>query len=324
MGAPVGGAARRSIIALAVLAMLASALPAVAATDPLAAEVRFLSLANAERAAVGARSLVLHADLVAAARRQAQAMRDAGRLYHTSDLGSVTTGWTLIGENVGMGPGADAIHDAFMDSPGHRANILNAKYTHGGVGVVVDGSTVWVAEIFMAGSAYTPPFADDDGSPFEPAIVKIFQAGITTGCGPNVFCPTLPVTREQMATFLVRGFRYASTATDYYRDDESSIHEAAINAISAAGITTGCGTGLYCPTSAITRAEMASFLVRALRLPATSTDFFWDDENLAAEDAINRLAAAGLTSGCAAGRYCPLGAVSRGEMAVFLTRALGL
>jgi len=68
---------------------------------------------------------------------------------------------------------------------------------------------------------------------------------------------------------------------------------------------------------------MASFLVRALDLPPTSTDFFADDAGLVHEQDINRLAASGITTGCAANRFCPNSVVTREQMAAFLHRAFG-
>jgi hypothetical protein len=67
---------------------------------------------------------------------------------------------------------------------------------------------------------------------------------------------------------------------------------------------------------------MARYLDRALDLPPTATDFFSDDDGSGYEDAINRLAAAGITEGCGDGRFCPGSWVSRAQMAAFLRRAL--
>ncbi len=72
---------------------------------------------------------------------------------------------------------------------------------------------------------------------------------------------------------------------------------------------------------------MAAFLNRALDLPATSEDFFVDDDDSVFEDDINRLAAAGITQGCnppSNDRYCPDSSVLRDQMASFLVRGLGL
>ena len=166
------------------------------------------------------------------------------------------------------------------------------------------------------------PFVDILSSRFISDILWVRSEGITTGCAPMRFCPTGNVTREQMASFLVRALDLPSTATDYFSDDETSSHETNINRLAAAGITTGCAVGKFCPIGNVTRAEMASFLVRALNLPSTATDYFSDDETSSHETNINRLAAAGITTGCAVGKFCPSGLVTREQMAAFLHRAL--
>lgn len=89
------------------------------------------------------------------------------------------------------------------------------------------------------------------------------------------------------------------------------------------GITSGCTLERYCASDAVTRGQMASFLSRALDLPPTNEDFFTDDETSTHEIAINRVAAAGIASGCTPTTFCPKGIVTRGQMAAFLHRALG-
>jgi len=168
----------------------------------------------------------------------------------------------------------------------------------------------------------TSPYSDVGSSPFYADILWAAQEGITNGCGSGRFCPTAGVTREQMASFLVRALDLPPTTTDYFTDDGSSPHHADINAAAAAGITEGCGNGRYCPRSAVTREQMASFLVRALDLPPTATDYFTDDESSPHEADINALAAAGITNGCTATAYCPTSNVSREQMVAFLHRAL--
>ena len=90
------------------------------------------------------------------------------------------------------------------------------------------------------------------------------------------------------------------------------------------GITRGCDANSYCPNRAVTRAQMAAFLSRALQLPAAELDYFDDDDDSVHQDAINRLAQSGITRGCGAGRYCSHEPVTRGQMAAFLSRALQL
>ncbi len=89
-------------------------------------------------------------------------------------------------------------------------------------------------------------------------------------------------------------------------------------------LTSGCGGGRFCPEGLVTRAQMASFLDRALDLPSTSRDAFTDDEGSTHEAAINRVAAADITFGCEARRFCPNGRVTRAQMASFLARAFDL
>ncbi len=151
----------------------------------------------------------------------------------------------------------------------------------------------------------------------------MYFAGITTGCSPTKYCPTATVTREQMAGFLVRGFDLSPTTTDYFSDDNTSTLEKEINALRKSGITTGCAVGKYCPKGDVTREQMAGFLVRALDLPPTTTDYFVDDNGRTFEDDINALRKAGITTGCDATHYCPTAKVSREQMAGFLHRALG-
>lgn len=167
-----------------------------------------------------------------------------------------------------------------------------------------------------------PPFSDITNSGFYNEILWLYYEGITGGCGGGKFCPTGSVTREQMASFLARALHLPATTQDFFSDDESSQHEGDINRLAAAGITGGCDTNRFCPRSNVTRAQMASFLVRGFKLPATGTDYFTDDEGNLHENAINALAKSGITGGCGTNRYCPNAFVTRGQMAAFLKRGL--
>lgn len=171
-------------------------------------------------------------------------------------------------------------------------------------------------------------FVDDDESTHEGAIEAIALAGLTSGCdavGPR-YCPAQPVTRAQMATFLVNGFGVPASPLDAFADDNGSVHEPAINALAAAGITLGCDVAAYCPAGPVTRAQMAGFLARTMGLSIPDgIDTFTDDDGSLFEPAIEALAAAGLTSGCTAPElFCPSLPVTRAQMASFLARALDL
>jgi hypothetical protein len=118
-------------------------------------------------------------------------------------------------------------------------------------------------------------FVDDDGSVFEADIERIASADITTGCNPpvnNKFCPGKSVTRGQMAAFLVRGLNLTDRSGERFTDDDGSVFEADIERLATVGITTGCNppaNDRFCPDQAVSRAQMAAFLYRALN---ASTD----------------------------------------------------
>lgn len=173
-------------------------------------------------------------------------------------------------------------------------------------------------------------FYDDDRSIHEGAIEALVASGVTMGCAltPARFCPGDPVTRDAMAAFLYRALDLVPTeATNLFLDDDESPFEAEIDALAVAGIAGGCGNGLFCPDRDVTRAEMASFLVRAFIGEGEfdpPPDAFADDEGSVHEADIDRLASTGITNGCGDGLFCPDDPVTRAEMASFLTRAMGL
>jgi hypothetical protein len=110
-------------------------------------------------------------------------------------------------------------------------------------------------------------------------------------------------------------------------DDDGNIHEGGIEAVFAEGITAGCNppaNDRYCPGQTVTRGQMAAFIARASNLSAAVEDHFADDEGHLFEEAINRLAEAGITLGCNPplnDRFCPDRKMTRGEMAAMLVRA---
>ncbi|MEX0659328.1 MAG: S-layer homology domain-containing protein [Egibacteraceae bacterium] len=109
-----------------------------------------------------------------------------------------------------------------------------------------------------------------------------------------------------------------------FRDVNGGTHAGAIRAIALAGVTQGCAPELFCPERQVTRGQMASFLTRALDLPPASGGRFADTAGSPHRAAIDSLAAAGITGGCATGSFCPNQPVSRGQMASFLQRAWDL
>jgi hypothetical protein len=292
-------------------------------------EACFVNAINADRAGQGANPVELDSQLVAYARDHSAAMLAAGGLFHSTpaQLSPVLPeGWTSWAENVGYAPDCSQLHQAFMGSPGHRANILNPGSTRVAVGVVLSSGYVWATEVFYShpdSLAGLPPFWDDDGSVHEENIIILYDRGVSGGCADGQFCPEDPLTRGQMAAFLARALDLPAATVDFFSDDDASFFEADIDSIAAASITSGCASGEYCPNDPLTRGQMAAFLVRALDLPATTTDYFSDDDGNRFENEINALAAAGITTGYSDGQYLPNGLVTRAQMASFLVRGLG-
>lgn len=115
-----------------------------------------------------------------------------------------------------------------------------------------------------------------------------------------------------------------------FSDDNASVHELDIAALAAAGITRGCNppdNDEFCPDDPTTRGQMAAFLNRALDLDMADQDAFIDDDDSVFEADIDAIAAADITRGCNPpdnDEFCPEELVTRGQMAAFLVRALGL
>ena len=171
----------------------------------------------------------------------------------------------------------------------------------------------------------TATFADICSSAYQADIDWLAKQGLVSGCGNGNYCPNDVVTRGQMAAFLTSALKLPA-GPERFTDDNGSPYEAAINSIAAAGISSGCNVAgtEFCPTQPVTRAEMATFLVKAFTLPTSQNDLFVDDESSIHEANINALGGAGITSGCDAVQklYCPTNVVTRGQMATFIRRAM--
>jgi SpoIID/LytB domain protein len=157
---------------------------------------------------------------------------------------------------------------------------------------------------------------------FAGEVVGLNALGITSGCTSVDFCPDRSVTRAEMAAFLVRALDLPTASGDPFGDDDGHALEAEIASLAASGITSGCSATSFCPGRAVTREEMAAFLVRGFDLAAATGTPFSDVDGNFFEAEIASLAASSITSGCSATSFCPGRAVTRGEMAAFLIRAI--
>ena len=103
---------------------------------------------NQERTNRGLGALTVATDLVAFARQHSANMAAAGHPYHDPNIQSDVQNWQELGDNVGSGASADALHTGFMNSQVHRDEILHPSYTEVGVGAYWAGNVLYVTEVF--------------------------------------------------------------------------------------------------------------------------------------------------------------------------------
>jgi parallel beta-helix repeat protein len=182
---------------------------------------------------------------------------------------------------------------------------------------------------------YVSMFADVNG--FDLYIASLVANGLTAGCGGPNYCPTSPVTRQQMAVFLLKGklgLCYAPPpCTGTVFDDvpcTGSPFDPWVEALAGLQITGGCGGNDYCPTNPVLRQQMAVFLLKAAYgstyVPPACTNPTFTDVPCSSVFApwIDDLAARAITGGCGNNLYCPLDPVLRQQMAVFLVKTFNL
>lgn len=220
-------------------------------------------------------------------------------------------------------------------NPPNPANALMSASLKGGI-----GATLQPTDKVCADFAYHT-FLDVPVSRWSWRYIEAVEnARIDTGCGSGNYCPGNPVNRATVAVSLVRGEHGGSfvppAATGTVFADVPANHPQAafIEQLFRDGLTDGCATSprRYCPTETVTRAQMATFLIRAghggtyTPPPATGRVFQDVPASYWAAPYIERLFAEGSTNGCATNpaRYCPETLLTREEIATFLARAYSL
>jgi hypothetical protein len=172
-------------------------------------------------------------------------------------------------------------------------------------------------------------------NPFYRFVETLLHHGVTGGCSADSYCPSNATTREQMAAFVLAakegpGFSPPACTTPVFTDvPASSTFCRFIEELFRRGVVGGCAAGLYCPTSPVTREQMAVFVLRtldpALDPPACGTPVFSD---VPASSLfcrwIEELVRRGVVAGCGGGNYCPTATVTRDQMGVFLGVTFGL
>lgn len=130
---------------------------AAAAAEPeITSEEQLIALVNQERQRRGVPALVHEPKLTQSARQHAQMMAERGSLSHQfpgepslrQRVAATDLRFKAVAENVGYADSVERVHSTLMNSPGHRANILDADYNAIGIGVYRRGDYLYVAQNF--------------------------------------------------------------------------------------------------------------------------------------------------------------------------------
>lgn len=187
-----------------------------------------------------------------------------------------------IGEDGFTDVPQDNVHETAVDCVVHwgvASGRSTTRYEPGTAVTREQMATFLAGVVERSGGTLPEPtrnrFSDDDGSVHERSVDRLAEAGIVQGTGGSTYAPAAPVTRAQMAAFLVRTYDYRAQQAgrpalppgeDWFYDDQTSTLHALINAAAQAGFTGGTGDGRYQPAGTVRRDQMASFVARVLDL----------------------------------------------------------
>ena len=255
-------------------------------------------------------------------------------LTYTWDLSEVGGGDAVEGETVTVTPTADGTFEVTLTVTDTNAPALSDS----------DTATITVADA---------PDPGPDPSRAPPAMVSTARRspmcraarrtattsgasagyGIAQGFPDGTFRPANSVTRDQMTSFIARmlevaGVDLPADADDAFDDDDGGAHEAATNALFAAGIVEGRADGSFDPRGSVTRGQMASFLIRGLEY-ALDTDLapegdnpFGDTDGSPHTDNITVANELGIALGRTSSAFEPNDDVRRDQMGSFIARTL--
>ncbi|HUF31680.1 MAG TPA: S-layer homology domain-containing protein, partial [Acidimicrobiales bacterium] len=183
----------------------------------------------------------------------------------------------------------------------------------------------------------TDHFDDDTGSTFHDEINCVAEYRIAVGGAggrpSNEYSPGLPVSRAQMASFVMRkldlvtGYTRPANSPDAFADDDGNTHEGNINDAAEEGIALGFQDGTFRPDSDVTRGQMASFIVREMTtagaaIPTNPENAFPDAEGSAHHEDLNILHELGIYVGRTDGTSGFAEPINREQMAALLARNL--
>lgn len=118
-------------------------------------QARLLTLTNQVRSSKGLPALSIDGQLNSVAQSWAATLAQRGVISHNSSLPDQVTGWTTLGENVGVGGSVDAVHQGFMGSPTHLENLVDPSYNRVGFGIVRPDARIFIVQVFMQSASST-------------------------------------------------------------------------------------------------------------------------------------------------------------------------
>ena len=160
--------------------------PALRADADPASTDELVAALNRARAADGLEPLEVRGDLAGVAAVHAVRMADQGRIFHNANLADAVEEWDELGENVGVGPSVEALHDALMGSPGHRRNILSNRFNHIGIAVERRGDRIYAVQVFRRLVTAAAPATAAQASVVAPAVTRKAAAEKQPAAAPKV------------------------------------------------------------------------------------------------------------------------------------------
>jgi glucose/arabinose dehydrogenase len=174
------------------------------------------------------------------------------------------------------------------------------------------------------GAVEPDELTDIRGTTHEAGIRAIVDSEVASGYPDATFRPGEGLSRGQMATVLANALELPPGDASRFSDVAGTTHEAAIGALAAAQIAGGYPDGTFRPDLDVTRGQLATFLANGFAFDPDDTVRFADVRGTTHAAAINTVAGAGITGGVIARLYEPGATVTRGQMATFVSRSLGL
>lgn len=197
----------RHLITTAALVTILSTAGWASAQELTPEEQRLVELVNAARAQTGLAPLSPDPQLTVVARGHSMDMAQNNFFSHVSptsgDMGDrLRTSGVAFGraaENIAIDPTINGAHEAFMNSPHHRANVLDADYTHVGIGIVQSGDRFVVTQAFMrprgeaSATEESSAQTEDSSTPAaQPSACPLRRSAPEAPTGPSPRADTAP------------------------------------------------------------------------------------------------------------------------------------